>query len=219
MSIIFIRSFYRSMENSSVSFTSNIHFVDRIAYNKIKKKNSIGFWHDVPNILKADEFYSEGIKTCTGGGIVIPFKEAEGFHFWDDMTNKKKFPDIVNSLFRFVKNPQRALLVGSKKLDDSPYSIEQFERFKKVFTERIKNVSLFERHRYENAQTHYIYSLDNDTWTLFSEYQKGKNIRYNQVKSLKALKECFENISIADGDRLFINNKEITKADAPELFR
>lgn len=207
------------MENSSVSFTSNIHFVDRIAYNKIKKRNSIGFWHDVPNILKADEFYSEGIKTCTGGGIVIPFKEAEGFHFWDDMTNKKKFPDIVNSLFRFVKNPQRALLVGSKKLDDSPYSIEQFERFKKVFTERIKNVSLFERHRYENSQTHYIYSLNDDTWTLFSEYQKGKNIRYNQVKNLKALKECFENISIADDDRLFINNKEITKADAPELFQ
>lgn len=207
------------MENSSVSFTSNICFVDRIAYNKIKKRNSIGFWHTVPNILKADEFYSEGIKTCTGGGIVIPFKEAEGFHFWDDMTNKKKFPDIVNSLFRFVKNPQRALLVGSKNLDDSPYSIEQFERFKKVFTERIKNVSLFERHRYENAQTHYIYSLNDDTWTLFSEYQKGKNIRYNQVKNLKALKECFENISIADGDRLFINNKEITKADAPELFQ
>lgn len=207
------------MENSSVSFTSNIHFVDRIAYNKIKKRNSIGFWHDVPNILKADEFYSEGIKTCTGGGIVIPFKEAEGFHFWDDMTNKKKFPDIVNSLFRFVKNPQRALLVGSKKLDDSPYSIEQFERFKKVFTEWIKNVSLFERHRYENSQTHYIYSLNDDTWTLFSEYQKGKNIRYNQVKNLKALKECFENISIADGDRLFINNKEITRADAPELFQ
>lgn len=207
------------MENSSVSFTSNICFVDRIAYNKIKKRNSIGFWHTVPNILKADEFYSEGIKTCTGGGIVIPFKEAEGFHFWDDMTNKKKFPDIVNSLFRFVKNPQRALLVGSKNLDDSPYSIEQFERFKKVFTERIKNVSLFERHRYENAQTHYIYSLNDDTWTLFSEYQKGKNIRYNQVKNLKALKECFENISIADGDRLFINNKEITRADAPELFQ
>lgn len=207
------------MENSSVSFTSNICFVDRIAYNKIKKRNSIGFWHDVPNILKADEFYSEGIKTCTGGGVVIPFKEAEGFHFWDDMTNKKKFPDIVNSLFRFVKNPQRALLVGSKKLDDSPYSIEQFERFKKVFTERIKNVSLFEKHRYENSQTHYIYSLDNDTWTLFSEYKKGNNMRYNQVKSLKALKECFENISIADGDRLFINNKEIPKADAPELFK
>lgn len=207
------------MENSSVSFTSNICFVDRIAYNKIKKRNSIGFWHTVPNILKADEFYSEGIKTCTGGGIVIPFKEAEGFHFWDDMTNKKKFPDIVNSLFRFVKNPKRALLVGSKNLDDSPYSIEQFERFKKVFTERIKNVSLFERHRYENSQTHYIYSLNDDTWTLFSEYQKGKNIRYNQVKNLKALKECFENISIADGDRLFINNKEITRADAPELFQ
>lgn len=81
MSIIFIRGFYRGMENSSVSFTSNICFVDRIAYNKIKKRNSIGFWHTVPNILKADEFYSEGIKTCTGGGVVILLRRLKGSIF------------------------------------------------------------------------------------------------------------------------------------------
>ena len=206
------------MQNSSITFTSNIHFVDRKTYNLIKKKNSIGFWHNTPNILKADEFYSEGIKTCTGGGVVIPYKEAEGFHFWDDRTNKKNFSQIVNSLFRFVKNPQRALLVGSKDLEGNPYSIEQFQRLKKVFLERIKDVTLFEKHNFDNAQTHYHYSLKDDTWTLFSEYRKSDKGRYHTVKDLKSLKECFENISIAEGDKLFLNGKEIKINDASEIF-
>lgn len=210
---------YKSMNKKSITFTSSIRFVNRNVYSKLPKKNRIGFWHDVPNIIKADEFYSEGIKTCTGGGLVKPFKEAEGFHFWDDLTNKKKFPQIINSLFRFVKNPQQGLLVGSKELDVSPYSIEQFERLKKIFLERVKNVSLFERHRYENSQTHYHYSLDTDTWTLFSEYRKSDNSQYIQVKDLEKLKDCYENISIARTDRLFIGNDEITPEDAPELFK
>lgn len=206
------------MQKSSITFTSKIQFVDRKAYNLIKKSNSIGFWHDTPNILKADEFYSEGIKTCTGGGIVHPFVEAEGFHFWDDNTNKKNFPKIVNSLFRFVKNPQRALLVGGKDLNGNPYSIEQFYKFRKEFIERIKNVSIFEKHNFENAQTHYHYSLKDDTWTLFSEYRKKENGRYYTVKDIKSLKECFNSISIADGDRLFLGGKEVLSKDAPEIF-
>lgn len=206
------------MESKKVSFKSKICFVDRTAYSKLKKVNKIGFWHDTPNILRADEFYSEGIKTCTGGGIINAKKEAEGFHFWDDKTNKRNFPQIVNSLFRFVKEPERALLLGSKELDGSPYSIEQFQNFKKIFKERIKNVTLFEQHKFENAQTHYHYNADTDTWTLFSEYQKNPNGRYLRVKNLQRLKECFKNISVADGDRLFIGKNEITPKDAPELF-
>lgn len=209
---------YKSMDKNSVSFTSNINFVDRITYSKLLKKNAIGYWHDVPNILKADEFYSENIRTCTGGGIVNPFNEAEGFHFWDDKPNQKNFSKIINSLFRFVKSPERALLIGSKELDGNPYSIEQFERFKHVFTSRIKNVSLLERHRYESSQTHFHYSLNNDTWTILAQYRKSDDGRNIQVKNLKTLKECYHNVKIAQGDRLFIGGKEIKSSDAPELF-
>lgn len=208
----------KNMNDNSITFTSNIHFVDRKIYSKLVKKNSIGYWHNVSNILKADEFYTEGIRTCTGGGIVNLFKEAEGFHFWDDKTNEKNFAKIVNSLFRFVKNPQRALLVGSKELEGCPYSIKQFERFKKVFNERIKDVTLFERHRYENSQTHLHYSLNTDTWTIFSQYRKSDDGRCIQVKNLKNLRECFCHIKIADGDRLFIAGKEISPKDAPDIF-
>ena len=207
------------MQNNSISFTSKIRFVDRHIYKIMDKKNFIDFIHSKPNILKADEFYSEEIRTCTGGGLVNPYKEAEGFHFWDDYTNKKNFPHLVNSLFRFVKNPERGLLIGSKELEIFPYSVEQFNRFKKVFLERVKNVTIFQQHTFPYAETHYHYSLADDTWTLCSHYRNEKDLNYKTIKSLDALKKCFKNISIAEGDRLFIGKKEILPTDAPEIFK
>ena len=91
--------FYVNMQNnSSISFTSKISFVDRTAFAMLKKNNLIDYTHQSSNILKADEFYSPGIRTCTGGGLVNPLVEAEGFHFWDDMVNAKKFPQLINVL-------------------------------------------------------------------------------------------------------------------------
>ena len=207
------------MKNKSVSFTSKIRFVDRPVYKMLEKKNFIDFVHTKPNILKADEFYSEEIRTCTGGGLVNPHKEAEGFHFLNDYTNKKNFPQLVNSLFRFVKSPERGLLVGGKEGDIFPYSLEQFEKFKKVFLERVKNVSLFQQHAFPYSETNYHYSLADDTWTLCSRYRNEKELNFNTVKSLEMLKKCFKKISIAEGDRLFIGKKEILRTDAPEIFK
>ena len=206
------------MDNTSISFTSKIRFVDRPVYKMMKKANYIDFHHNSSNIMKAKEFYSEEIRTCTGGGLVSPSIEAEGFHFLDDKVNNKKFPMIVNSLFRFVKNPERGLLIGSKELKGNPYSIIQFENLKKTFLERVKNVSLFQKHRYTNSESYYHYSLDDDTWTILSAFRREDSPKYNVVKSLRDLRECFEKISIADGDRLFIGKKEILPEDCPEIF-
>lgn len=206
------------MKNNSITFTSNIRFVDKPVYKMMTKNNFIGFHHSVPNILKAEEFYSEEIRTCTGGGLVIPFKEAEGFHFWDDLLNKKNFDLIINKLFRFVKNPEHGLLVGAKDYEKSPYSVEQFLRFKKVFLERVKNLSIFEKHKFINSETHYHYSLENDTWTLCASYREPNEYKLKAVKSLDSLKKCFEKISIAPNDRLFIGKKEILPTEAPEIF-
>lgn len=206
------------MQDNSITFTSTIRFADRRAYNLLKKNNKIEYFHNRPNILKADQFYSEEIRTCTGGGLVKPFEEAEGFHIWDDKPNMKKFPDNINKLFRFVKNPERGILIGSKNRKENPYSMEMFAKFKKVFLERVKNISLFERHRYELSETNYHYSLKDDTWTIYSTYQRDKNSAMRQIKTLDDLLECFENISIAKGDRLFIGKKEILPKDCPEIF-
>lgn len=211
--------FYFSMADKSVSFTSNIRFVEREAFSMLKKQNFINFHHTSPNILKADQFYSTEIRSCTGGGLVNPGCESEGFHFWDDYTNKKKFPDLVNSLFRFVKNPQNALLVGSKDLKGNIYSLEQFERFKKVFLERVKNVSIFQQHKFLNSETHYHYSLDTDTWTLCTSFQEKKGEKLKFIKKPEDFLKAFDSVSIADGDRLFVGKKEVLPSQYPELFK
>ena len=206
------------MQNKSITFTSKIRFVDRNIYNKMVKNNKIGYFHNTPNILKADEFYSEEIRTCTGGGLVNPHLEAEGFHFWDDKPNIKNFPDNINKLFRFVKNPERGILIGSKQREENPYSLEMFTKFKKVFFERVKNISLFEKHKFEISESNYHYSLKDDTWTIYSAFRRDKNSALKPVKNLDDLLECFENVLIADGDRLFIGKKEILPQDCPEIF-
>ena len=205
--------------NTSISFTSKIRFISGSAYTMLQKRNYIDFIHNKPNILKADEFYSMNIRTCTGGGLVNPFVEAEGFHFWDDMVNAKNFPQLINSLFRFVKEPKRGLLVGSKDLKGSPYSLTQFENFKKVFMDRVNNVSLFQKHKFTNSETHYNYSVFTDTWTLCTGYREGDDLKWKYIRKADDLLQVFEKVSIADGDRLFIGKKEVLPSKHPELFK
>ena len=206
------------MNNNSPSFTSNIRFVNSAYYKMLAKKNYIDFRHNAPNILKADEFYTEGIRTCTGGGLVSPGIEAEGFHLWDDKINNKNLPVIINSMFRFVKNPQRGLLIGSKDLDLNIYSLPHFKKLKYEFSKRIKDISYFQTHTFENAETHFQYSLKDDTWNICTLYREDAESRLKAAASLKELLTCFRKIFIADGDRLFIGKKEILPKDCPELF-
>lgn len=202
-----------------VSFTSNIKFVDQYQFIKIRKGDRIGYKHNEINILKSALFYSEDIRTCTGGGLLNPQIEAEGFHLWDDIKNKKNFDLIIHSLFRFIKNPQHALLIGSKNLDSNPLSIEQFQKIKQIFMERIPNLTIFEKHQFKNSESHYHYNLKDDTWTICSTYNTPDNILRHSIKTINDLKNCFEYIQIAPQDKLYINNREITFKDCPDIFK
>lgn len=206
------------MQNQ-VSFTSNIKFVDPYHFLKIRKGDRIGYKHNEVNILKSPMFYSEEIRTCTGGGLVTPQIEAEGFHFWDDLKNKKNFNLIINSLFRFIKNPQQALLIGSKDLNSNPLSTEQFQKIKQIFLERVPNITIFEKHRFRNSESHYHYNLKDDTWTICTTYTHPEDIKRQSIKNIKDLKNCFEHIQISSKDKLYINNTEIIPHDYPEIFQ
>ncbi len=213
--------FYNGMQNNNISFTSKIQFVPWKTFTSKKPmQNEILYFHNTPNILKADEFYSLDIRTCTGGGLTKPSTaEAEGFHFWDDKTTQKKANDNVISLIRFVKNPERGLILGGKRLESNPLSVPLYYKFRNMIADRVKNLTEFSIHRYEDSQTHYRYDTKNDTWTICTEYRKTDKSPQRAVNSLGTLKKAFEKISIAPGDRLFIGEKEIKPQDAPELFQ
>lgn len=100
---------------NNVSFKSNIVFIPAAQFNKNANKGIyIGYQHNVPNIIMSSKFFSADIRTCTGGGIINAEKEAIGFHIWDDKINKKNFQDIVVRMFRYIKTPERGLLIGVK---------------------------------------------------------------------------------------------------------
>ena len=42
--------------------------------------------------------------------------------------------------------------------------------------------------------------------------------RYRTVKKIADLRKCFDKISIAEGDKLFLGKKEILPDDAPDIF-
>lgn len=204
--------------SNNITFKSNIKFVTGREFNKNKNKGLyIGYQHNCPNILKADKFFSMEIRTCAGGGIIDETGEAIGFHIWDDKKNNKNFHDIIVKMFRYIKKPERGLLVGSKDLKSNPYSLKIFKNFKEEFTKRIKNLSIFERHKYKNSETHFAYSKQDDTWLICTSYiTNDKKLKH--IKNINDLKEAFETIKIAKGDRLFIGKNEITVEDCPEFF-
>lgn len=208
--------------NQNISFKSNIKFISPLKFRKYHDKGYyIGFLHNQSNLIKGDNFYTEAIATCTGGGLVNPKNEAAGFHIWDDKVNLKNMHDILVKMFRVVKNPERALLIGSKEMNGSPYSLSIFSKFKEAFLKRIPNVTLFEKHLYRRSATNFHYSVKDDTWlisTLYIPEAEKLIVAPKHVKSLKTLREAFENIKIAKGDRLFVGNKEITPEIAPDLF-
>ena len=216
--IFFILIFKIGM-NKKISFSSRINFVD---YEKFAANHCIGdyigYRHNVPNIIKTPKFYTCQIRTCTGGGLVTPGQESEGFHLWDDLTNTKNFKEILNKLFRYIKNPERALLIGSKNLEQFPYSALQYQNLKKEFLNRVKNVTLFEEHRHKSAETHFQYSLNDDVWTIYSRFWQDNKPGPKTVNNLKNLMDAFRNIQIAKGDSLYFNGKKIKPANCPEIF-
>ncbi len=209
------------MKNNNVSFTSKIQFVPWKTFcSKKQTPNEILYFHDTPNILKADEFYSLDIRTCTGGGITKSSTgEGEGFHFWDDKITQRKANDNVISLIRFIKNPERGLILGGKRLESNPLSVPLFYKFKNMIAQRVKYLTEFSIHRFEDSQTHYHYNAKNDVWTICTEYRKSDKSPQRAVNSLGTLRSTFEKISIAPGDRLFMGDKEILPKDAPDIFQ
>ena len=75
---------HSKLYSDTPNFQSKIKFVSQDTINALKRNGEkIGFLADSINNVKAPKFYTEGVRTCTAGGLVIPHKEAVGFHYYD----------------------------------------------------------------------------------------------------------------------------------------
>ena len=209
------------MTNTSpISFKSRINIVTNKVFAELPAGHYIDFLLEnpkKPNIVTSDMFYTLDIRTCTGGGLKNSSDNAAaGFHLWDEKLNAKNLSDFINQLKDYVKNPEGGLLIGSKKITGSPNSVPLFKLVKKELSKICSNISYFQTIKKPYGEADFKYSLADDTWNILLT----DNIKCaNSVRTINKLQEFFEDISIAPSDRLFVNGKEITKREAPHIFR
>jgi len=211
------------MAVDNVSFTSRINFVNGITFDsKFLRGTYVDFrtesdisnfqYFNLPwfrkkmrgDIVCADEFYTDGVRTCTSGGIIdLKTGKCAGFHFYDCQENFNKVNKILESLFALVPNPDRALILGSKKLTGSQYSIQMFEEIIKGLKAKIDKVTVFKEHIFPYSESDLHYNLKNDTWTIHSMFRPITDIKVYSVDSDSKLKSCFKKVEIADGDNVY----------------
>lgn len=219
----------------NVSFTSNIKFVPIKAFDEILEKASCSPKNNIRHIEPTyvykeafwktkDNIFTTEIRTCTGGGI-INNEETLMFHLIDESDtyyNAKIFESEADSL---IPNPSNGLLVGGKyiKYDrDTDMSLPVFDKIKEFLSKKV-NLSFFRNHKHLDSQTDLLYLRGEDSWYLctkdapeIAKLREKEPLCY--VTDAESLKRAYENIHISKNDRLFINDKEITKEEMPDFF-
>lgn len=218
---------------SDVTFTSRINFVDRKAFENFRKGDYVDFRtnneltaldmitlravekltggkikHPRLDVLKSDEFFTEEVRTCTAGGVVdTKSGKAVGFHIYDSLDNFNKIGDVLENIFGNVETPDRAVILGSKNLKSSIYSIPIFQKLLKGISERVPNLTVFKEHTLPFSESNMHYSLKNDTWTIQSMYRPLTDYKEFDVSSQEELNKCFKEIKLANGDIITFGEK------------
>lgn len=203
------------MQNNNVSFTANIHFLPRSAFNEICKGQWIDHLHAPSAIRSGGDFCSFDVRTCSAVGVSASDGFAAGTHVLDDWESCANSSNIINNLVNKVDNPESALIFGSK---DTPDKISRslFRALKEKLSQKVQNISMFEEHTMFNEQTRFYYSKDDKTWYMCCEYLE--NGKPKSVESLAELLNAYKKIVIAKTDKLFIKGAQITENDNKEIF-
>ena len=181
---------------------NNLTALDMINLKNIEKMTGGKIKHPRLDVVKADEFYTEEVRTCSAGGVVnTKTGEAAGFHAYDSLFTLEKVDDILENLFGYVPNADRVFIVGSKELHcGAEFSRPIFKALYDGIARRVKNVTVLREHTLPYSETDFHYSANNDTWTIHSMFRPLTDIKQFDVLSREDVDKCFKEVKIADGD-------------------
>lgn len=190
------------MHVDNISFKSRILFVDAKTFEKVKRGNYIPWGEYTQFIQKANEFYTDSIRTCTAGALInTKTAKAIGFHVHDCLENFRNINEYMTAMIEYLK-PDKCLIIGGKKyISHNPFSLPIFSSVKKQLGKNIENITVFERHVPVCSESDLFYSMKEDAFYIHSHFldRQGKNHR---VSSEEELKKCFKRYRISQDDEL-----------------
>lgn len=197
---------------NEISFKQNIRFVDAKTFREMVSKGAKYIeCSDTASCIKGKSFVTYGIMSCTAGGFRNAGRKAFGFHYYDCCKGLKHIENNCTKLYNAIRRPTSGLLIGGKHIACARYSIPIFSKMEKFFSGRIKNLSIFREHSHYDGETSFTYDSKTDTWGILAQWGDS-----NFVKTTKDLKNFYKEIIIANGDRVFIGDKEI---DPKEIMK
>lgn len=195
------------MQCNKVNFGSKIIFADAKTFDKVKRGYFIPWNPCAEYIQKADEFYTERVRTCAAGLLMnTKTKTVLGFHIYDCLENLKDIPYLIKNMTNLCENPDKCLLLGGKRLFGSPYSMDIFGKFQEIFEKNIEKITFFEEHTYPWSETNICYSIKDDTCYISSMFRDNKDFKEKYISSKEELEKCFKKIKISSDDELIFHS-------------
>jgi len=113
------------------------------------------------------------------------------------------------------------LLVGGKSANSSDMNVDKSmklaDKFKNLFNELKASYSAFTGQNSTATSTDAYYIGENDTW--YVRCKEKENPEKNIINSADDLKKAYDQIRIANNDKVFINNQKIDKIELDSAFK
>lgn len=199
------------MENN-ISFKSKINFVSYNQFQKIIRQSNhyVPYGTEAPLYIKASNFYTESVRTCTAGGLTDTKNNSLGFHILDTLKNFENIKNIGNTLSNVIHSENiRGLLIGSKDTSMDKYSKNIFDNLKDILMQKISKISFFQEHQMVQSESFVHYDIKTDCWNICTRYKTPRMNSCFDVLSYEELHKAFKTIHIADGDELYINETRL----------
>lgn len=199
----------KNLQNSSISFTSNIKLGDWSDFSReigfIPSKNNIQNW-TAAGIVKAEAAYTTLVKDCVAGGITDG-KDVVMFHLCPTMKENQDFSQIAETLKNKIdlSSPNlQGLILGSlssifKTLGHYEASAQMYENIRKFMSETLKiQFSEFKGHTELSKDTALSYRSNTDTWMITNDFISPKVFWKKPTSSF--INDTFEKRIIAPCD-------------------
>lgn len=197
------------MKNSTISFKSNIKFVNREDFTRkvatFSEKSFIGDPWSIKQTERVPQFYTKDIEDCTAGGILVKSDlsdklEIIPFHTSWMTSDNLDFEKVEQVIFSKLgkDEPIQGFLLGSRSL--WRHSTAMFDRFESLMQSKLRIPYTKFKEFPEGDKVFYAniaYDGAEDQWTVFAEHLEI--LKNNMVKNLK---KYFADVLICDKDKV-----------------
>ena len=200
------------MQNTQVSFKSNIRFTNLNGFKRVVRDFPISVdrpW-TAKEIIRAPYAWTAGVKDCTAGGILVGkdrknITDVVMFHISPSDKDNSDFEIIKRAIMDKIGSdkPIQGFLLGGKKICQG--SVEMFDNFEKLMKELKIPKTKFKGLPVGGHSAHIAYNAGRDEWVVAATAIEDINKKVFAKTDLQSeIFSKFQKVVISKYDKLIV---------------